>query len=77
MQKRKPHRHIRTRKHPQPLQNGEHIRQYNHQREKIKTNRKYMEYGYHRVSQFIKAGISPITPVQNQTTDLYIYKSHI
>ena len=36
-----------------------------------------MEYGYHRVSQFLKAGISPTTSVQNQTTWVYGLKYHI
>ena len=34
-----------------------------------KRNEQQVEYGDHRESQFIKAGIYPITSVKNQTTD--------
>ena len=46
------------------------------QQEQIKSNWQYMEYADHRVSQFFKEGISPITSVQNKITDSCGQKSH-
>ena len=43
---------------------------YQELQEQNKSNKKFMEYGDHRVLQSLKAVIHPITLVQNHTTEL-------